>query len=90
MKFVNSRHGKEDSHVVPARFTRLSAILMILPVSMAAGWLLGYYVVDRCLSSFPWGSIVCTLIGAGGGFFEIVKILIPSRGQGDHSADGNG
>ena len=89
MRFGNSSHGKEDSQVVPARFARLSAILMILPASMAAGWLLGYYVVDRYLSTFPWGSIVFTLIGAGAGFFEIVKILIPSRGQGDHSTDGN-
>jgi F0F1-type ATP synthase assembly protein I len=63
---------------------------MILPASMAAGWLLGYFVIDRYLSSFPWGSIVFTLFGAGVGFFEIVKILIPSRGKGGRSTDGNG
>jgi F0F1-type ATP synthase assembly protein I len=63
---------------------------MILPASMAAGWLLGYFVVDRFLSSFPWGSIVFILFGAGTGFFEIVRILIPARGKGDRSTDGKG
>ncbi len=54
---------------------RLSAIVMIPPSSMAAGWLLGYYLVDRWLGIFPWASIVMTLIGAGVGFWEIFHIL---------------
>jgi F0F1-type ATP synthase assembly protein I len=56
---------------------RLSGIIMILPASMAAGWLIGYYVLDRYLHTFPWGSIVLILSGAGAGFYEIVKILAP-------------
>jgi F0F1-type ATP synthase assembly protein I len=54
---------------------RLSAILTILPASMGAGWILGYLLIDRFLHVYPWGSLGFTLIGAGGGFYEIVKIL---------------
>ncbi len=60
---------------------RLSAIITILPASMAAGWIIGYYLVDKTLHTFPWGSLVLTLLGAGAGFFEIVKILIPGHKQ---------
>jgi F0F1-type ATP synthase assembly protein I len=70
------------------RLARLSAIVTILPASMAAGWVIGYFVVDRCLHSFPWGSIIATFAGAGCGFYEIVKILIPAAGAEDESKDG--
>jgi F0F1-type ATP synthase assembly protein I len=63
------------------RLGRLSSIILVLPGSMAGGWLLGYFVVDRMLSTFPWGSVLVTLLGAGAGFYEIVKILIQDRRQ---------
>ncbi len=66
---------------------RFSAIITILPASMAAGWILGYFLVDRVLQTFPWGSILLTLFGAGAGFYEIVRILIPNRDQ-DSGTDG--
>ena len=58
-----------------ARMARLSAIITILPASMAAGWLLGYYLVDKLFGSFPWGAVSATLLGAGAGFYEIIRIL---------------
>jgi len=58
-----------------ARIGRLSSIILILPSSMAAGWVLGYFVVDRYILSFPWGSISLTLLGAGAGLYEILKVL---------------
>ncbi len=64
------------------KMARLSAIITILPASMAAGWLLGYYLCDRPLHSFPWGSVVCTLIGAGAGFYEIIALLFRDRDSG--------
>ncbi len=64
-----------------AGIARLSGILMILPASMAAGWVIGYYILDPMLGSFPWGSIIMTLLGAGAGFYEIVRILIPTGGN---------
>ena len=66
---------------------RLSGIIMILPASMAAGWFLGYFLLDRTLGIFPWGSAGLTLLGAGAGFYEILKILVPKR-NGDHGATG--
>jgi F0F1-type ATP synthase assembly protein I len=60
------------------RLARLSAIITILPASMAAGWIAGYFLVDRYLESFPWGTIAGTLAGAAAGFYEIVRILIPA------------
>ncbi len=90
MKFVSNGHGKGDPHFITFWLARLSGVVMILPSSMAAGWLLGYYVVDRYLRSFPWGTIVLILIGAGAGFFEIVRILVSPGGKRDRSTDGNG
>lgn len=66
---------------------RLSGIIMILPASMAAGWFLGYYLVDHTLHIFPWGSIIITLLGAGAGFYEIFRILAPKRNS-DQSSTG--
>lgn len=67
-----------------ARMARLSAIITILPASMAAGWVLGYYVVDRLFGTFPWGAVSATLLGAGAGFYEIIRILaIDQRDTGD-------
>jgi F0F1-type ATP synthase assembly protein I len=49
---------------------------------MLAGWVIGYYVVDRFLKSFPWGSIIMTMLGAGLGFFEIFRLLLRGRDDG--------
>jgi F0F1-type ATP synthase assembly protein I len=85
MKFVGNGHGKDDPPLVPSWLARLSGVVLILPSSMAVGWLLGYYVVDRFLSSFPWGTVVFILLGAGAGFFEIVRILVSPGGKGNRS-----
>jgi F0F1-type ATP synthase assembly protein I len=53
---------------------RLSAIMLILPSSMGAGWILGYFL-DRLFGTFPLTGIVMTLLGAGAGFYEIARIL---------------
>lgn len=73
--------GDRDSPA--AWLARLSGIIMILPASMAGGWLLGYFLLDRYLHTSPWGSIILTLMGAGAGFYEIVRILAPKRGDGN-------
>jgi len=73
----------------PSKYTRLgrlSAIIMILPSSMLAGWLMGYFVIDRPFRIFPWGSIILTLLGAGAGFFEIIRILSADRNDPDKRA----
>ena len=59
-----------------ARMGKLSSILFILPSSMGGGWLVGYYLVDSWLGSFPWGSIFGTALGAGAGFYEIIRLLL--------------
>ena len=58
-----------------SRIARLSSIIFVLPSSMAAGWLIGRFVFDRFFSTYPWGTIVLTLAGAGIGFYEIFRIL---------------
>jgi F0F1-type ATP synthase assembly protein I len=60
-----------------AWMARLSGIIMILPASMAAGWLIGFFGIDPFLDITPWGSIIGILIGAGVGFYEIVRLLAP-------------
>jgi F0F1-type ATP synthase assembly protein I len=58
-----------------SKLGRLSGIVTILPATMGAGWIFGYYVVDRFLHSFPWGSVAATILGAGIGMYEIFKLL---------------
>lgn len=70
--------GRDDKSFF-VRLGRLSAIITILPASMAAGWILGYFLLDRPLDCFPWGGVVGTFIGAGAGFYEIVRLLTGNR-----------
>jgi F0F1-type ATP synthase assembly protein I len=58
---------------------RLSSLILLIPASMAAGWILGYFVLDRFLLSYPWGSLLATFIGAGAGFYETYKILVSDQ-----------
>ena len=62
-----------------ARMGRLSAIVTILPATMAGGWVLGYFLIDRTLNTFPWGGIVATIFGAVAGFYEIYRLLTRDR-----------
>jgi len=64
-----------------ARLGRLSAIVLILPSSMAAGWVAGYFLIDSPLGIFPWGSIALTLGAAIAGFYEIGRILLRERDE---------
>ena len=81
----NEEQGDGGNRYSPSpRLARLSGIITILPASMAAGWMLGYFLVDHYLHIFPWGSIILTLLGAGAGFYEILRILGPDGGKGDH------
>ena len=73
-----------------ARMSRLSSIIMILPGSMAGGWILGYYVLDRYVTKFPWGSLILTFLGAGAGFYEIVRLLMTDRRSDSDRTAGNG
>jgi F0F1-type ATP synthase assembly protein I len=84
----NEERGNETRrHSSSLRLGRLSGIIAILPASMAAGWILGYFLVDHYLHIFPWGSIILTLLGAGAGFYEILNILAPEDEKGDHTSD---
>ncbi len=71
-----------------AWLARLSGIVIILPASMGAGWVLGYFVVDHYLGSFPWGTVLLTLLGAGAGFREIYRMLTPGDEAMDDPHDG--
>jgi F0F1-type ATP synthase assembly protein I len=67
-----------------ARLGKLSSIIFVLPSCMAVGGLIGYYLVDRYLGSYPWGTVVFVLLGVAAGFYEIFKILLQDqRSKGD-------
>jgi F0F1-type ATP synthase assembly protein I len=59
-----------------AALGKLSAIITIVPASMAGGWVMGHYLLDRYLGTGPWGGIACLILGAGAGFYEITKLLM--------------
>lgn len=46
----------------------------ILPASAAAGYVIGW-LLDRWLHTVPVLSIVLTMLGAAGGFLEVLTIL---------------
>ncbi len=58
-----------------SKLSRLAGIVWILPSCMAFGWVVGYFVVDRYFESFPWGTILFILVGAGVGFYDIIRLL---------------
>ena len=62
-----------------AKMRRFSAITFILPSSMGVGWLIGHYLIDRNLDSSPWGTIALVFLGAGAGFYQIIRILMPPK-----------
>jgi F0F1-type ATP synthase assembly protein I len=53
---------------------------------MAVGWLIGHYLLDRFLPISPWGTVGFTLLGAGAGFCEIVRILSADQRRKDDSS----
>ena len=64
-----------------ARIGKLSSVIFALPSCMAVGWLLGHFVVDRFLPTSPWGTVVFVLLGAGAGFYEVIRILMADQGR---------
>ncbi len=64
-----------------SKLGRLSAIVTILPSAMGAGWLLGYFLVDKVFHSFPLGSVALGFLGAAAGFIEIYKLLTSEGGK---------
>ncbi len=46
----------------------------ILPAAAAAGYGLGW-LLDRWLHTSPLLSIICTMLGAAGGFIEILQVM---------------
>jgi F0F1-type ATP synthase assembly protein I len=68
------------------RIGRLSSVILALPCSMAVGWAIGHFLIDRFLPTYPWGTVGFILLGAGAGFYEIVQILnVDQRSQDDES-----
>jgi F0F1-type ATP synthase assembly protein I len=72
--------GKSSFH---SRLGRLSAIVTLLPSTMAAGWCLGHYLLDRPFDISPWGGIVLTLAGAGAGLYETFRMLTADLREGN-------
>ncbi len=58
-----------------SKLGRLGGIVWILPSCMGAGWLLGFFIVDRYFETYPWGTVSFILIGAGAGFYDIIRML---------------
>ncbi len=82
MKEDNSRR-EMNFYVALGKF---SAVITIVPASMAAGWIFGHYLVDRVFGTGPWGAIAFLFVGAGAGFYEIAKLLM-SKGEAPQDDD---
>ena len=53
---------------------RWSSIIVLLPSSMLAGFLIGYGL-DRWIGTSPWMRIVFLLLGSVAGFYRIFDML---------------
>jgi ATP synthase protein I len=56
------------------RWASLAGIGPLLVGAVLAGYLLGSWI-DRRFGAAPWGTLVCVLLGAAGGFIEMVRML---------------
>ncbi|MBI4481991.1 MAG: AtpZ/AtpI family protein [Acidobacteria bacterium] len=57
----------------------LSAIIFLIPTNMAAGGLLGYYVIDPWLGTYPWFTLLFVLIGGGAGLYQTYQLVSRQR-----------
>ncbi len=50
-------------------------------VYVVAGFAAGYYL-DRWINTTPWFSVLFTLVGFGGGFYRLYKVMKQDDGSG--------
>lgn len=67
---VNNKQ-KPSLHRLLAHY---SSIIFLLPSSLLVGYFFGY-VLDDCLGTFPWLSMVFLFLGAAAGFIQVFRIL---------------
>ncbi|MBI4847390.1 MAG: AtpZ/AtpI family protein [Nitrospirae bacterium] len=62
-----------------------STVGINLVISTFIGFALGYYLIDRYFGTFPWFTLVFTLLGIAAGFKFLFKIV--SRISKDNNGD---
>lgn len=70
------------------RYLALASTVGInMVVSTFVGFSLGYWIVDKYLNTYPWFTIVLTLLGIAGGFRYLFRIAkkAEERDNGDYS-----
>lgn len=60
-----------------------STVGINMVVSTFVGFALGYWVIDRYLNSYPWFTIILTLLGIAGGFRYLFRIARKASERGD-------
>jgi len=79
-----SRKEKKRSYL---RYLGIASTVGInMVVSTFVGFALGYWVIDRLLDSYPWFTLIMTLLGIIGGFIYLFRIASQA---GERSDDGS-
>ncbi len=65
-----------------AAFKYFGTVTFTLAGSMLGGFFLGLYL-DRRFGTDPWLSILCFFLGAGGGFWNIYKLVMKDAKKGN-------
>jgi F0F1-type ATP synthase assembly protein I len=70
-----------------AQVAYYSGLGFIVPGGVAAGYVAGW-LLDRWLGTAPVVAIVCAVLGATGGFVEVLRILLKAEKREDREQSG--
>jgi ATP synthase protein I len=90
----NSRRRPKDEKEKKSEVFRYigvaSTVGINLVISTFIGFAIGYYLLDKIFNTFPWLTIIFTLLGIGAGFKYLFKVASKMSGdKGDRSDNGN-
>ncbi len=78
---MNGQNGKNSWYLAYAVY---GVAGVQVAVSVLAGLFFGNYV-DKKIGTSPWLTIICLILGATGGFYNLVRIMNWHRDRGDIS-----
>jgi F0F1-type ATP synthase assembly protein I len=82
-----STPGKQSE--IWAQAAYYAGLGFILPGGVVVGYFFGW-ILDRWLHTAPYLAVILAILGAGGGFIEILKILGRAEKDAERKSSGSG